>query len=322
MRGILCIGSLSPGRYRLTVGAPKYQAQQARALEIPVAGRLELNFRLRPLYDVWEAGQYRSWLLPESQQVLGYYGPDVDTSRVAVFNANRGLISPLEISLSDVVSPNYIENLPLAGPMFIHCCCCCPALLPIQQPLADLGFPWMASGPLPPTTFWMVSKTIICWLPVRLVWSLWSSSRVSRSTANYSAEYGRTSGFIANAITHSGTNLWHGAGFVFGESQVLNANGFEENAQGIAGPPSRRFYRAPPLPVPFCAIACFSSAGLKRCDRMAATIHNCSRFRRRGSSTLRIRKATPAKFCGGIVPLRLRPVRETQRWRPLQHQPA
>src|SRR5271170_5647749 len=44
--GSYAIGALSPGRYRLTVSAPQYQAQQARAVDIPVAGRLELNFRL------------------------------------------------------------------------------------------------------------------------------------------------------------------------------------------------------------------------------------------------------------------------------------
>jgi hypothetical protein len=235
--GSYAVGSLSPGRYRLTVSAPQYQSQQARALEIPVAGRLELNFRLRPLYDVWEAGQYRSWLLPESQQVLGYYGPDVDTSRVAVFNANRGLISPLEISLSDVVSANYIENLPLAGRDVYTLLLLLPGVTSDTATARGLGF--SVDGQRPSSSNYLLdgveNNNLLVTGPASAVTPEFIEEyRVS--TANYSAEYGRTSGFIANAITHSGTNLWHGAGFLFGESQVLNANGFQENAQGLGRP--------------------------------------------------------------------------------------
>jgi len=75
------------------ITAPEYQAQQARALENARRGPRGAEHRCVPLYDVWEAGQYRSWRLPESQQTLGYYGPDVDTSRVAIFNANSGIVT-------------------------------------------------------------------------------------------------------------------------------------------------------------------------------------------------------------------------------------
>src|SRR6266436_2141969 len=81
---------LSPGFYRIRATAAGYQAREVQELELPVAARLELNFRLRPLNDVWEARQYRSYLLPGSQQTLMFYGPDVDTSRVASFEANHG----------------------------------------------------------------------------------------------------------------------------------------------------------------------------------------------------------------------------------------
>jgi hypothetical protein len=70
--GNYAVGSLSPGHYVVTVSASQYQTQQARSVDLPVSGREELNFRLRPLYDVWEAGQYRSWRLPESQQTIGF----------------------------------------------------------------------------------------------------------------------------------------------------------------------------------------------------------------------------------------------------------
>src|SRR5213592_3057317 len=51
-------------------------------------------------------------------------------------------------------------------------------------------------------------------------------------TGNYSAEYGRTSGGIVNAISKSGTNTFHGDVYEFFRNQVLDANDFFSNAAG------------------------------------------------------------------------------------------
>jgi hypothetical protein len=45
-------------------------------------------------------------------------------------------------------------------------------------------------------------------------------------TSNYSAEYGRTSGGVINAITHSGTNRWHGTGYDFLRNSALDAENY------------------------------------------------------------------------------------------------
>ena len=57
---------------------------------IAVAARLEVDFRLRPLSDVWESGQYRSVFLPGTQTIVTFYGPDVDTSRSGTFEGAAG----------------------------------------------------------------------------------------------------------------------------------------------------------------------------------------------------------------------------------------
>ncbi len=48
----------------------------------------------------------------------------------------------------------------------------------------------------------------------------------SVQTNNFSAEFGRQSGGLVNAITKSGTNQWHGSAFEFVRNQALNATNF------------------------------------------------------------------------------------------------
>ena len=50
-------------------------------------------------------------------------------------------------------------------------------------------------------------------------------------TSNYSAEYGKTSGGVVNAITRSGTNAFHGSGYEFIRNDKLDAANFFEAGQ-------------------------------------------------------------------------------------------
>jgi hypothetical protein len=59
-------------------------------------------------------------------------------------------------------------------------------------------------------------------------------------TGNYSAEYGKTSGGIVNAISKSGTNALHGDIYEFFRNQKLDANDFFSNVAGKPKPPYRR----------------------------------------------------------------------------------
>ncbi|MDQ1389963.1 MAG: hypothetical protein QOF56_3417, partial [Acidobacteriaceae bacterium] len=56
-------------------------------------------------------------------------------------------------------------------------------------------------------------------------------------TTGYTAEYGRTSGAVINAITRSGSNTFHGTGFFFDRDKVFDARNFFD---GSTLPPFRR----------------------------------------------------------------------------------
>jgi hypothetical protein len=51
-------------------------------------------------------------------------------------------------------------------------------------------------------------------------------------TNNYSAEYGNVAGGVVSAVTKSGTNVYHGTGFIFGRNDRLDANSWANNRSG------------------------------------------------------------------------------------------
>src|SRR6266550_3630238 len=232
---------LSPGFYRVRAVASGFQAREVQELELPVAARLELDFRLRPLSDVWEAGQYRSVFLPGTKTIVTFYGPDVDSSRSGSFEATQGRRGALESTVSEVINPQLIRDLPLAGRDVYTMLVTQPGVTADTGTARGLGL--AINGQRPSSSNFMLdgleNNNYLVTGPLSPVASE-AIEEYRVSTNNFSAEYGRTSGFVANAITRSGGNQFHGIGYFYLNNDVLNANGFQANLQGLPRNPDKQ----------------------------------------------------------------------------------
>jgi hypothetical protein len=229
---------LSPGAYRLGVSASGYQPLEAQRVELAVAGRLDFNFRLRPLADVWEAGQYRSVFFPDNDSILTFFGPDVDTSRQATFDSARGLQSALDSSISTVIDRQLIANLPLNGHDVYTLLATQAGVTADTTTARGLGL--AISGQRPAASNFMLdgvenNNYLVTGPLQQIAPEAVEEYRISNN--NYSAEYGRTSGYVANAVSKSGSERWHGMAYAYLQAGTLDANGFQQNANGIARAP-------------------------------------------------------------------------------------
>jgi hypothetical protein len=239
--GRFTLAALSPGQYRIRIDAAGYQSQELWQLEVPISARLELHFHLRPLNDVWEARQYQSYLLPESRQVLTFYGPDLDTSRVAIFETSHGSLSDLEPSVSSMIGSNDLNELPLTGRDAYALLVLLPGVTADTTTARGLGF--SVNGQRPSSANYLLdgleNNNLLVTGPLGIV-APEGIAEYRISTNNFSAEFGRTSGFLANAISRTGGDQWHFMTYLHLENEALNANGFQENVHGIERAPLKQ----------------------------------------------------------------------------------
>src|SRR5579863_6590196 len=231
---------LSSGTYSLRTTANGYQSQELDQLDLPVAGRIQIDFKLRPLSDVWEAGQFKSVFLPGSKTIVTFYGPDVDTSRSGTFEGQQGTRGTLDTSVSYVIDPEQIEDLPLQGRDVYTMLVSLPEVTADNGTARGIGVSvagarpsssnylldgvsnnnYLITGPLSPVAPEMVQEYRI-------------------STNNYSAEYGQTAGFVANAVTKAGGNAFHGLAYDYFRNTVLDAADFTDNLSGAGRLPDK-----------------------------------------------------------------------------------
>ncbi len=232
--------SLTPGTYQIRASANGYQAQELQQLELQVAGRIEIDFKLRPLSDVWEAGQYKSVFLPGSKTIVTFYGPDVDTSRSGSFEGQQGKRGTLDTSVSYVIDPVQIGDLPLEGRDVYTMLVSLPGVSADQGTARGLGV--SVAGQRPSSSNYLLdgveNNNYLITGPLSPV-APEPVQEYRISTNEYSAEYGQTAGFVANAITKAGGVGYHGIAYEYLKNTSLNSADFQDNLAGTGRLPDK-----------------------------------------------------------------------------------
>ena len=262
--GLFTFLSLSPGTYRLAVTAAGYQDRLIERLELPIAGHFDVTFDLWRLSDPWHAGAYKSVTMPGSHAVSSYYGPDIDASRSDTFESANVDTSRLEPAISAVINPRDISELPLAGRDVYAVLVLLPGVTADLATARGLGF--SVNGQRPSSSNYLLdgleyNDLLVTGPPGPLAPESVQEYRIS--TSNFSAEYGRTSGFLANAVSITGAAAMHGTLYTWIENELLDANAFQENAHGYARAPLKEIRPGFVVSGPLLPGRLFASASLE-----------------------------------------------------------
>src|SRR5579863_7002900 len=220
--GLYSAPNLQPGVYDVTVSASGFSAAKQADVTLTVGGQQTLNLSLR---------------IGEASQTVEVTGA---ATQVQVNNS----------VLSNEIESNTVRELPLNGRDWAQLATLSPGVnaLETQQPFENgnlrgnrgFGAQLSISGGRPTQNNYRLDGLSIndygnggpgSVLGQNL--GVDAIEEFSVITGNYSAEYGRTSGGVVNAISKSGTNAFHGDAYEFLRNTALDANDFFSNRAGL-----------------------------------------------------------------------------------------
>jgi hypothetical protein len=303
-RGYYSAPQVSPGQYQVSASKDQYQSREVHNLTLPVAGYLTVNLELRPIKDVWELGQYHT-LIQGDESVLPFFGPDLDPAYTSHAEPIRAATGQFEPSVSEVIDPHLIDQLPLAGRDVYSALVFLPSVTSDAATVRSDGL--SVNGQRPTSSLFLLDGLVNAnhITTASLAFPPEAVQEYRVSTNNFSAEYGGTSGYIANAVTRRGGARWHGLLYANTEHKVLNANSFAHNANNIPRQPFRElqdgFWAGGPLPwkgfFAAASLEYFNSSALADPEYMFLPTEEFVNSLRAGSSAAALfRLAPPVRF--------------------------
>ncbi len=215
-----------------------YQAHEINELQLFVAGRLEFNFLLRPLSDVWELEAENAVVLHDTSALVHFYAADVENLRSARVQLTPPQPSSTQPTLSYVVDSTSMENLPLAGRDIYTTLVMQPGVTADNATARGLGV--AINGQRPSSSNFLLdgveNNNYLITGPLSAI-SPEGMQEYRVSVNNFSAEYGNTVGFVANAITRSGGGDHHGLVYGYLGNDTFDANDFQRNRLGLGRTP-------------------------------------------------------------------------------------
>lgn len=220
--GFYSVPNLLPGSYDVTTTAKQFSKAVRRGIVLTVGAQQALNISLKP-------GQ-----VTEVVEVLST-PPDVQTA---------------SSSVSSTVDSRTVRELPLNGRDWTTLATLEPGVISVPNQATTsfnankgnrgFGNQLADAGHRPNENSYRLNGVTINDYSnaapggaTGLNLGVDSVQEFSVITTGYTAEYGRTSGAVINAITKSGTNQFHGTGFFFDRDSVFDArNYFDLDAKG------------------------------------------------------------------------------------------
>jgi hypothetical protein len=231
--GFYTLPLVSPGSYLLTADKKDGYQPHSIYVELPVAARINADFALRPLADVWNAESMR-FSYTRNNRIVNFYVTDVERVQPSEVDLLGPETSSLHTGQSHVIDRRMLDALPLAGRDAYAMLAFLPGVT--AQNASSRGLGISVNGQRPSSSNFLLdglesNNYLITGNLLPVAPEALQEYRVS--TSNFSAEYGRTSGFLANAVTRTAGSEWHGRFYYYTGNDALNANEFQNKRFAI-----------------------------------------------------------------------------------------
>ena len=222
-RGDYYFGSLPRGMYSLKVEIAGYQGLEKQGVELAVGARHEENF----LLNVFSTSQGQTGISGVFEIVPPAPSLPVET---------------IASSVSVVVEENKILQLPLASRNIYSLFLLQPGVTS-QGAIGTRGLSFSVHGQRVSGSNYQLdgvdNNNIVLTGPVATT-SAEAIQEFRMVNSSFSSENGRATAFVAQVVTRSGSNRFHGGVFEFLGNDKLDANTFENNSKGMTKSPLRQ----------------------------------------------------------------------------------
>jgi hypothetical protein len=211
--GEYAFGALPRGRYNISAAQAGYRTLEKQAIELAVGQKLVVDF---VLYAGTPSGAP-----PAVDTLLAHLPPDPTLP-----------VETIASSVSVVIDENQILQLPLASRNIYSLFLLEPGVTS-QGAVASRGLSFAVHGQRVSGSAYLLdgvdNNQLVLTGPVTPS-STESVQELRMTNSSFSAENGRATAFVAQIVTRSGGNGFHGDLFEFLSNDKLNANTFENNA--------------------------------------------------------------------------------------------
>ena len=233
-QGIYSVPALPPGSYNITVEATGFRTVHQNDVVVEVEQRARLDFALT---------------IGGKQESITVEG-------------SAPLLNTSDASVSNLIGNQFVENMPLNGRSFSSLIDLTPGVVLTPANQYEQG-QFSVNGQRPDANYFLVDgvsanlgtagsgtnlgqggagqlPAISAFGGTSNLVSLDALEEFRIQTSTFAPEYGRTPGAQISVVTKSGTNTFHGNAFEYLRNDILDANNWFANAEGLAKPELRQ----------------------------------------------------------------------------------